>query len=161
MRPELTVTQGDIVIAVNIMREAASWLLATGQPLWRLDDLTEDNLLAGITKNDVYVGWVGGESAVAMILQWTDPFFWPQAQDDSAFIHKLSVRRHFAGTGAAGQLVEWAKQEAARRGKCYLRLDCAGDRPKLCSFYERIGFQQTDRRMVGDLDIAFYELQLR
>ena len=157
----MIVTQGDMTIAVDIMREAASWLLATGRPLWRLEDLTEDNILAGITKNDVYVGWVGDEPAAAMILQWGDPLFWPHARDDSAFIHKLSVRRRFAGTGAAGRLVEWAKEEAMRRGRRYLRLDCAGDRPRLCSFYERMGFQQTGRRMVGAFDVAFYELLLK
>lgn len=157
----MIVTRGDISTALDIMQEAASWLLATGRPLWRLDDLTEDKILAGIMQQDVCVGWIGDVSAAAMILQWRDPFFWPHAEDDSVFIHKLAVRRHFAGTGAASRLVAWAKEEALRHGKRYLRLDCAGDRPKLCSFYERIGFRQIDRRMLGTFDLAFYELELQ
>ena len=157
---KMNISQGDITIAIEIMREAASWLIETGKPLWRLEDLTEQKLLAGISKEDIYVGWVANEAAAAMILQWNDPFFWPQVKDDSGFIHKLVVRRHYSGTGISRQMVEWAKQEAQRRGKDYLRLDCAGDRPKLCSFYERIGFRQVDRRMVGPFDEAFYEMRL-
>ena len=157
----MKVTRGEISIAVDIMREAASWLLARGMPLWRLDDLKEDKFLVRHMKESFCVGWVGDESAAAMILLWSDPFFWPHAANDSAYIHKLSIRRKFAGTGAAAQLIAWAKAEALRCGKRYLRLDCAGDRPKLCAFYERLGFQQVDRRTVGIFDVAFFELLLQ
>jgi hypothetical protein len=71
------------------------------------------------------------------------------------------VRRRFAGTGAVEQLIAWAREEAMLRGRRYLRLDCAGDRPKLCSIYEHMGFQQVDRRMLGVFDVAFYELLLK
>lgn len=157
---QVKVTRGDTRLAVDIMREAASWLTETGKALWRVEDLTEDSILAGITKDDVCVGWVGGEAAVAMILQWEDPSLWPRAEGDSGFIHKLCVRRRFAGTGAASEMVEWAKQEVRRRGRRYLRLDCAADRPKLCSLYEKLGFRRADRRMVGVYDMAFYELRV-
>jgi GNAT superfamily N-acetyltransferase len=156
----MEITQGNISLAIEIMREAAAWLIETGKPLWRLEDITEQKILAGITKDDIYVGWVADEAASAMILQWSDPFFWTQAKDDSGYIHKLVVRRRFAGMDVSRQMAEWAKQEAQRRGKEYLRLDCAGDRPKLCSFYEGLGFQQVDRRMVGVFDEAFYEMRL-
>lgn len=156
----MIVTRGDISIAVDIMREAAAWLLNRNMPLWRLEDLTEEKVLAGLTPENACVGWVGDEPAAAMIFQWNDPFFWPHAIRDSAFIHKLSVRRRFAGTGVVEQLVDWAKEEAARRGRRYLRLDTAGDRPKLCACYEHLGFRQVDRRMLGVYDTAFYELEL-
>ena len=110
----MKITQGNVAIAVDIMREAASWLIETGRPMWRLEDITEEKILAGITKKNIYVGWVDDESAAAMILQWNDPFFWPQAKDDSGFIHKLSVRRRFAGTDVSSQMIEWAKEEARK-----------------------------------------------
>ena len=157
---QMKITKGNTPVALDIMREAASWLIERGQPLWRLEDITQDKILAGITQNDLYVGWIGAEAATAMILQWSDPFFWPHAQNDSGFIHKLAVRRRFAGTKASNSMVEWAKEETRRRGRRYLRLDCAGDRPQLCAFYERLGFRQTDRRSVGVFDVAFYEFEL-
>lgn len=156
----MRVTQGDTSIALEIMREAASWLIQIGKPLWRLEDLTEEKILTGITKDDVYVGWIANQAAVAMILQWQDPVFWPQAKDDSGFIHKLSVRRSFAGSDVSRQMVAWASQEVRRCGRKYLRLDCAGDRPKLCAVYESLGFRLVDRRMVGIYDEAFFEMTL-
>ncbi len=154
---EMDITRGDIPIALDIMREAASWLVATGRPLWRLEDSPEERILRDRTSDNICVGWVGEESVAAMILQWRDPMFWPNAADDSAFIHKLSVRRRFAGTGAAREMVAWAMQEARQHGKQYLRLDCAGERPRLCAFYESLCFRQVDRRMLGAFDVAFYQ----
>ena len=157
----MKITHGNVAIAVDIMKEAATWLMETGRPMWRLEDLTEDEILTGITADDIYIGWINEESVATMILQWSDPLFWPQANDDSGFIHKLSVRRKFAGGGVARQMVEWGKHEAHRRGKGYLRLDSAADRSTLCALYEEMGFRRIDRRMVGPFDIAFYELKLR
>jgi GNAT superfamily N-acetyltransferase len=156
----IQVTSGNVPMALAIIREAAAWLIERGRPLWRLEDLTEENILAGILPEQVHVGWVNDEPAAAMILQWQDALFWPQAGPDSAFIHKLSVRRSFAGQCIAFQMLDWARQQAIRQGKTYLRLDCAADRPILCSFYEKYGFHQVARRMVGPFDCAFYELPL-
>jgi len=142
------------------MKEAAQWLIDIGHPLWRLEDLTEEKILTDIAKEEVHVGWIGDEPAAAMILQWRDERFWPQARDDSGFIHKLAVRRPFAGRGAAAQMVDWARQECVRGGLAYLRLDCAANRPRLCLLYEALGFIQVDRRMVGPFDEAFYELKI-
>ena len=157
----MRITQGDASIALEIMREAASWLIQIGKPLWRLDNRCLNRKSStGITKDDIYVGWVANEAAAVMILQWKDPNLWPHAKDDSGFIHKLCVRRRFAGSDVSRQMVAWAEQEVRRRGKEYLRLDCAGDCQKLCSFYESLGFRQVDRRMVGIYDEAFFEMGL-
>jgi hypothetical protein len=45
-------------------------------------------------------------------------------------------------------MIEWAKKEAKRRNKTFLRLDCAADRPKLCSFYEKHGFRKVGERLI-------------
>lgn len=94
------------------------------------------------------------------MLSEQDPLFWPAAGDDSAYIHKLSVRRRFAGGRVSRQMVAWAHAEAIRLGKTYLRLDCSAERPKLCGFYTSLGFRMVERRMVGPFDEAFFELRL-
>jgi len=115
LQAKMKITQGNVPVALDIMREAASWLTETGPPLWRMEDITEHRILDGITSDDVYVGWVADESAAAMILQWNDTLFWPSAKDDSGFIHKLAVRRRFAGANVSRQLIEWAKRKSAAR----------------------------------------------
>lgn len=57
-------------------------------------------------------------------------------------------------------MIEFATDECRRRNVDFLRLDCAGDRKKLCSFYEKIGFKQVRRKMMGSFDVAFYELNV-
>lgn len=49
----MKITHGNVAIAVDIMKEAATWLMETGRPMWRLEDLTEDEILTGITADDI------------------------------------------------------------------------------------------------------------
>jgi hypothetical protein len=54
----MKITHGNVAIAVDIMKEAATWLMETGRPMWRLEDLTGDKILTGITADDIYIGWI-------------------------------------------------------------------------------------------------------
>ena len=92
----------------------------------------------------------------------SDGFFWPDAPEgESLFVHELAAARRLKGRGAAAAMLDRAKATASERGRAYLRLDCAADRPKLCRFYEGYGFHRVGRRMVGPYDTPFYELPLR
>jgi GNAT superfamily N-acetyltransferase len=147
--------------AIEIIQEAAKWLIQIGKPLWRLGDLTVDRILKQISREEIYVGWENDQSIAAMILQWHDPSFWKDVKPfESGFIHKLSVRRAFAGKGHAKETIRFAESECLKRDVHLLRLDCAGDRPKLCRFYESLGFEQVQRKMVGKFDVAFYEKKI-
>ena len=153
----------DINIALEIMREAALWLIDKNEPLWRLEDLTSEKIMKGISEENVYVGFEDNLPVAAMILQWHDPSFWEKIKPfESGFIHKICVRRKYAGKGYAKEMLAFAEAECKKRKIGFLRLDCAGDRPKLCDFYESLGFKQVQRRLVGPnaYDLAFYEKKL-
>jgi GNAT superfamily N-acetyltransferase len=157
----MTITSRETNIAIGIMREAAQWLADTGKPLWKPEELTKNDLLMGITEDDIYIGREHDIPAAAMILRWHDPHFWPQiGPNQSGFIHKLSVRRAFAGRGLAAEMITFAEAECKRRNIGWLRLDCAADRPRLLQLYKGLGFIQTDRRMMGPYDVAFFEKKL-
>jgi GNAT superfamily N-acetyltransferase len=157
---KIGISQGYINEAIDIMREAAQWLIQTKKPLWHLEDLNKEKLLKDNNEKEFYVGWIGKNDVSAMILKWYDPFFWPNIKEnESGFIHKLSIRRNYAGMGISKMMVEFAVDECKKRGINVLRLDCAGDREKLCRIYEKMGFIQVGRRMIGKFDIAFYELR--
>ncbi|MCX6012615.1 MAG: GNAT family N-acetyltransferase, partial [Chloroflexi bacterium] len=156
---EIIVVRGQTAVALDIIRETAGWLIECGKQMWSLEDITEKKVLAKIKTESICVGYVNNQPAAAMFLLWSDPLFWPD-KEDSGFIHKLAVRRKYAGTGLSKQMIKWAENEARSIGKQYLRLDCAGDRPSLCSFYENLGFKKVDQHTVGSYDTAFYELKL-
>jgi len=93
--------------------------------------------------------------------QLEDAVFWPDLDTrDSAFVHRLAVRRSHAGRGVANALLQWAADAARALGKRYLRLDCDADRARLRAMYERVGFQRHSYRQVGPYYVARYELAL-
>ena len=96
-----------------------------------------------------------------MFLLESDPYFWPEIEDDSSlFLHKLAVLRELKGKGIGNQMLDWASQYAKRQGKSWLRLDCDGGRPKLTQIYESFGFSLVDRKPLDEFDSARYEIRV-
>jgi GNAT superfamily N-acetyltransferase len=153
---------GEADLAITIMREVGQWCIDTGRPMWTLGELTRDALLRHPPEEDDFrVLRVDGEPAAAMILQWRDEKFWPAvAEGDSGFIHKLCVRRAFAGRGLSARMVNAAAGECRTRGAGFLRLDTDLRRPRLCSLYEGMGFLRVGHRAVDGRDYALFELEI-
>lgn len=137
----LEVRTGDFVTASEIMTEAATWLREIGQPLWPNEEVSVEWLRRRAEPASVLVGYADRAPVVACLLEWEDEMFWPGIRD-AGFIHRLAVRRSAAGEGNAAALLDWAAEEAVRRGKNSLRLDCVAARTRLCAFYERCGFER-------------------
>lgn len=159
---ELEIRAGEVDLAVEVMQEVARWCIESGNPMWSLEELTREKLLRHPPAEDSFlVAWSGGTPAASMILQWHDPQFWPSVKEnESGFIHKLCVRRGFAGKGLSTKMVEHAVRECSRRGIGYLRLDTDVTKPKLCGLYERMGFVRAGRKLMDGRDYALYELRL-
>ena len=101
---------------------------------------------------------IGGVPAGAIRFQERDPLFWPDIpQEDSAFVHRLVVRRAFKGQGVSQALLAWSVQRARSLGKGFLRLDCDADRHKLRALYETFGFRFHSHRQVGPYYVARYQ----
>ena len=159
---EFEVRFGETDLAIEIMREVAQWCMDVGWPIWNLDELTREKLLRyPPAEDDFRVAWLRGKPAASMILQWHDPDFWPDLKEnESGFIHKLCVRRDFAGRNLSKKMVVHAASECKKRGIGYLRLDTDWGSPKLCGLYESLGFVKVGRRFLGGQDYALYELKL-
>jgi ribosomal protein S18 acetylase RimI-like enzyme len=149
----------EIELFASILAEAAEWLREQGQEMWTPKQISVENLLGNHTISEMHIGYLNGGAAAAMILQEDDPLFWPEAAglSDSLYLHKLCVRRSFAKAGCSTEMIRWAMEQVGARGKTYLRLDCAADRPKLCAFYERHGFVKVRERLQQKYPTAFYE----
>jgi GNAT superfamily N-acetyltransferase len=155
-------TYGDKATAIDIMREAARWLIDSGKPMWSLDELADEAIVN--PPEEFVVLWDGEESAAAMTLSYVDELFWPEIPPGtSGFIHKLSVRRKYAGKGLAALLVEHGKQICADKGLRFLRLDCDPHREGLMSFYKACGFSLVEIKVInaygmGKIDLAMFEM---
>jgi GNAT superfamily N-acetyltransferase len=97
-----------------------------------------------------------------MKLEMEDITFWPDVPSgDSLFVHRLAVRRAFSGGPISTALLDFARSEAIRRERRYLRLDCAADRPKLRNVYESFGFRYHSDKTVGTFTVARYEYKIK
>jgi Acetyltransferase (GNAT) family. len=155
-----SITNEEFGTFVAILREAAAWLRDQGREMWTEEQVAAKRLIREYAMREMFIGYTDGEeAAAAMILQEADPLVWLEETEraDSLYVHKLCVRRAFAATGCSSAMLQWAKEQAVLRGKTWLRLDCAADRPKLCTFYERNGFVLVREKSVHGNPTVLYE----
>ncbi len=127
-----------------LIREAADWLTAKGEPLWGPNETSYDELVRVTKAGELVTGRVAGELAACMYLHIEDTLFWPQVQPGEAFyLHRLAVARKYAGRGFAHRMLDWACRETRSKNRPYLRLDCE-PRAKLLALYRDAGFIRID-----------------
>jgi len=154
----------DAGVVADILREAAAWADARGgDVLWQLDELSAERLAAEIGRGQFFLAWsgeaAGAEAAGTVRFQLEDREFWPDDPGDhAAYIHRLAVRRKFAGGAVSQALLAWALERTRALGRRVLRLDCDADRGRLRVVYERFGFRLHSFRQVGPYYVARYEL---
>ena len=155
----------DSIAIHNVLHEAARWLEEKGEPLWRADEITAEQISADVKSGLFYIAECDGEEkrevAGVMKFQLEDAEFWPDVPaGESAFVHRLAVSRSFAGGMVSTALLNWATRRTRELGRPFLRLDCEAQRPKLRAIYERFGFRHHSDRQVGPYFVARYELDI-
>jgi GNAT superfamily N-acetyltransferase len=151
----------DAATIQDMLEEAARWVDAMGVVMWDEEELAPGRVTREVAAGQFFIADVDREAAGAVRFQLEDQLFWPDlTRDDSAFIHRLVVRRRYRGIGVSTALMRWAAFHARERGKRYLRLDCDADRPKLRMLYEGFGFRFHSFRQVGPYYVARYAYQL-
>ena len=155
-------TGGDTRALVDVLTEAADWVeQLDGTTMWVEGELEEHRVRAEAEAGMFVVAEAHHEVVGAIRFQLEDPLFWPDVDGrDSAFVHRLAVRRAQAGEGVSTALLKWAVDRARGLGKRHLRLDCDADRTRLRAFYERFGFRLHSYRQVGAYYVSRYELQI-
>jgi GNAT superfamily N-acetyltransferase len=154
-------TPDDTQLISDILLEAARWLRREGMPMWRDDELLPERLSEDVAAGSFFIGEIASEAVATIRFQCIDPAFWPDVPaDESAFVHRIAVRRRLAGCGVSAALLRWAAERAQALGRRYLRLDCEASRPRLRAVYERFGFRHHSDRQVGPYFVSRYELLL-
>lgn len=155
-------TSADADAILDTLAEAARWVEELdGTIMWVEGELEDECVRAEAGAGMFVVAEIDGRVAGAVRFQLDDRLFWPDLDDsESAFVHRLAVRRAFAGQGISTALLEWAVDRARSLGKRYLRLDCDAERSRLRAFYERFGFRLHSYRQVGSYYVSRYELQI-
>ncbi len=156
-------TVDELHISASILGEAAAWAGSQDRASWPPGWFTEPDG-AGIARlrldaesECLYLVWIGDEPAATFSLPTIDTRFWPDAGDDALYLHRFGVSRHGAGIGR--RAVEWMAEEARRRGRSYLRLDCLAENPDIRRYYEARGFLERGETTVDGTRFSLYEMR--
>jgi GNAT superfamily N-acetyltransferase len=162
MRPSIRqATQQDTLKVSEVLCEAARWLEQRGMAMWRDDELVPSCISADVDAGLFFVAECNDETVGVVKFQLEDREFWPDVLlSESAFVHRLAVKRSFAGGRISSALLNWAVERACSLHKAYLRLDCDASRPKLRAVYERFGFVHHSDRQVGPYYVSRYEYRV-
>jgi GNAT superfamily N-acetyltransferase len=145
----------------EILTEASDWADTVGEKMWQLDEVSPARLSRDVESGLFFLAWDSAVAAGTIKYQLDDPEFWPDDPGNHAgYIHRLAVRRRYAGTGVSTAMLTWAAARTKAIGRQVLRLDCDEERTSLRAVYERFGFRQHDYRQVGPYYVARYELRV-
>ena len=136
-------TPDDVAAVAGVIQEAARWIATWRSELWDPALVGEAFVTPLIAAGEMLTArTAAGEIAGVMILQLDDPLFWPdRPTGEAVYLHKLAVRRAYAGQGLPALLMDHAEDLARAQGRHLLRLDCD---PSLAAYYARLGFRPID-----------------
>ena len=136
---------GEARAVSEVLQEAARWITTWRSQLWDPDLLGEAFAAPFVARGEVIVARADRAIAGVVILEPEDPLFWPDyPAGEAGYLHKLAVRRAYAGMGLPAALIAHAAELACAQGREILRLDC---HPDLARVYEGLGFRRVDERV--------------
>jgi len=96
-----------------------------------------------VNSGELYLALLQDEVAGAFKLNERDHHW----DDDGTalYVHALAVNRKFKGQGIGKAMLDWAGDEARRRGKQYVRLDCVNENARLKQVYLDAGLALRDQ----------------
>jgi GNAT superfamily N-acetyltransferase len=141
-------TLADVPVVAEMLDEATAYVRTKGSDQWRTP-FPQDELRDRVARGELYVADIEGEPVATFTLLGEDEFFWGVRPPDAVYLHKLAVRRAFAGRKLGERIVEWVLADTTARGREFVRLDCQRDLPGIRTYYERLGFELRGEKTKG------------
>jgi GNAT superfamily N-acetyltransferase len=144
---ELILTKATLADTAHIMElldNAAHWLHARGiTDQWSVGEFPTGRIIRDILNGHVYALRHAASLVAAITIDSrADMELW-QPDDDPGcafYVHRLVVRRRWAGRGIGAFLLDLAAERAAASGLGFIRVDCAKGNGELHGYYKRLGF---------------------
>ena len=150
-------TEADIPIIEEILFDVTDHFEKIGDPQWHKHDVTWPGLAVYFRIEDFCIANLDGAPVGCMVILDQDSYFWPELpKGASLYIHKLAVKRAFAGQGFAREMIDHVKSPSVELGIGAVRLDCRSYKHKLRRLYEDAGFVPVKEAVIGDYSAAFY-----
>ncbi|HCW52744.1 MAG TPA: GNAT family N-acetyltransferase [Clostridium sp.] len=153
----------DIPVIEDILLDAVIYLRKAGlENQWNEANIKCECLSKEYRIEDFYIAYDDNKAEGCMALTDFDLKYWPEIEKgQSLYIHKLAVKREYAGRGCSHELISFAKDLALNNGADSLRLDCNYYRKKLREIYENEGFEYVSKKCIGENNyMALYVCEL-
>ncbi len=112
----------------------------------------------GLENREFFFIELKGEKAGMVRILEEDLLYWGEQAEKALYVHSLVIKNAFSGKGLGEQTLATIAERAKNAGCRYLRLDADAHNPKLCRYYEQLGFRQVGQKQ---LPISTYKLYQR
>lgn len=110
----------------------------------------------GIKNNEFFfIQTFDGEYIGMVRIMEKDALYWGKQKDRALYIHSLVVKEKYNGKGIGAIIIQRIQNKANKTNCSYVRLDAETKNTKLCSYYERLGFEKVG---VKELSLSTYNL---
>ncbi|WP_219466990.1 GNAT family N-acetyltransferase [Nonomuraea rhizosphaerae] len=137
-------TPDDTPRILELLDNAAAWLHRRGiTAQWSIGGFPTERIISDIRDGHVYVVRHDTSLVAAVTIdRRADPELWqPDDNPDRAvYVHRLVVRRSWAGRRIGALLLDFAAECAAAAGLPLVRVDCAKGNTDLHRYYTSMGF---------------------
>ncbi len=115
----------------------------------------------GIQNNEFYfIQAFDGESLGMVRIMGEDLLYWGKQKEKATYVHSLVVTDKYNGKGIGNQIIQQIENNAKEDNCRYLRLDADSKNPKLCSYYEKLGFEKVGTKELPLSTYNLYEKEL-
>lgn len=90
-----------------------------------------------------------------------DVLYWGQQKEKAKYIHSLVIKEQYNGKGIGAKIIQKIESHARKDNCPYVRLDADSKNPKLCNYYERIGFRKVGIKELPLSINNLYEKKIR
>ncbi|GFR38696.1 putative N-acetyltransferase YesJ [Insulibacter thermoxylanivorax] len=135
---------------MDLLIEIAEWFRSRGSKQWAaLLEGRDDHKTAEVIHSRRVFIFKDGEEIAGMVILLDRPSPWDirlwgedraYEGDGTIYVHRLAVKRKYAGRGLGRNILNWCSSGIRFPGKHCLRLDCVGYNETLKSFYMQNGF---------------------
>jgi ribosomal protein S18 acetylase RimI-like enzyme len=116
----------------------------------------------GIDQNEFFFIQSKDKEDIGMVrILDEDELYWGKQDEKAKYIHSLVVREVFNGKGYGGIVLEMVENFAKNDNCLYLRLDADSENPKLCNYYEQLGFMKVGTKKMSISIYNLYQKELK
>lgn len=110
----------------------------------------------GILNNEFFfINELNGKNIGMVRILDEDLLYWGKQKEKAKYVHSLVIKEDYNGKGLGTKILQKIETTAKTDNCKYLRLDADSKNPKLCQYYEKIGFEKMG---IKELPLSNYNL---